>query len=57
MVHPISPTTLRSALANGQIKQRTREETLADIQRFQDAQKELEKRCADLGIPVPIMVC
>lgn len=30
---------------------------LEQVQRFKDAQKELEKRCAELGIEVPVMVC
>lgn len=39
------------------IKPRSREETLARLQRFSVAQKELEQRCAELGIPVPQLIC
>jgi hypothetical protein len=34
-----------------------RAKSLAMVKRFQDAQKQLEKVCADKGIPVPVMVC
>lgn len=34
-----------------------RAKSLAMVKRFQDAQKQLEKVCADQGIPVPVMVC
>lgn len=39
------------------IKPRGREETLAILRRFQNAQDRLEKRCSELGIPVPQMMC
>jgi uncharacterized protein YcaQ len=34
-----------------------RQKSLDMVQRFQTAQKELERVCAEKGIPVPIMVC
>lgn len=34
-----------------------RERNLEMIKRFQDAQKELERACAEKGIPVPVMIC
>lgn len=39
------------------VPKRSREEQLAEIQRYKDAQEELERYCAEKGIPVPKMVC
>jgi len=34
-----------------------RERSLQFVERFQKAQRALEERCAELGIPVPVLVC
>jgi hypothetical protein len=34
-----------------------RARSLELVEQFQRAQKQLEERCAELGIPVPVMVC
>lgn len=34
-----------------------RTRSLELVEQFQRAQKQLEERCAELGIPVPVMVC
>ncbi|MNQ11041.1 hypothetical protein D3C85_238960 [compost metagenome] len=39
------------------IKPMSREEQLKLIKSFKDAQVELERICAEKGIPVPVMVC
>lgn len=36
---------------------RDRQFTLDAVRQFQEAQKKLEERCAELGIPVPVLVC
>lgn len=36
---------------------RSREEHLAILERWKEADKRLQKRCEELGIAVPIMVC
>lgn len=50
----------RFALRNldrSKIKPLSRTEQLELIQSFQRAQVELERICAEKGIPVPVMVC
>jgi hypothetical protein len=46
-----------SQLDRSKIKPRPREWHLQQVRQFQAAQEALEKRCAELGIPVPVMVC
>lgn len=53
MLHPINLNDLKLATPNP----KSREETLKRVEQFQQAQADLEKRCEELGIPVPEMVC
>lgn len=39
------------------VKPRSRAEQLAELQKYKDAQADLERICAEKGIPVPVMVC
>lgn len=46
-----------SDLDRSKIKPQSREETLARLKQWQDAQDELERVCKEQGIPVPVMTC
>lgn len=46
-----------SDLDVSKIKPKSREETLARLKQWKDAQDNLERVCKEQGIPVPIMVC
>ena len=53
MLRPIKLSDLQLPTPNP----KAREETLKRVEQFQQAQTELEKRCEELGVPVPEMVC
>lgn len=53
MLRPIKLSDLKLPMPNP----KAREETLKRVEQFQQAQADLEKRCEELGIPVPEMVC
>lgn len=53
MLHPINLSDLELPTPNP----KAREETLKRVEQFQKAQADLEKRCEELDIPVPEMVC
>ena len=44
-------------LDRSKITPRSREETLARLQQWRDAQANLERVCKEQGVPVPVMVC
>lgn len=46
-----------SDLDVSKIKPQSREEALARLKQWQDAQNNLERVCKEQGIPVPVMVC
>lgn len=46
-----------SDLDRSKIPPQSREQTLARLKQWQDAQDNLERVCKEQGIPVPIMVC
>ena len=52
----IRPVRL-SDLAPFPVDPNARQKTLERVAQFQAAQKELERVCAERGIPVPQMVC
>ena len=53
MLHPINLSDLKLPTPNP----KAREETLKRVEQFQKARADLEKRCEELDIPVPEMVC
>ena len=53
MLRPINLSDLKPPTPNP----KAREETLKRVEQFQQAQADLEKRCEELDIPVPEMVC
>lgn len=46
-----------SDLDRSLIPPQSREQQLARIQQWKDAQAKLEQTCKEQGIPVPVMVC
>ena len=53
MIHPIRLSDLKPLPPEPGARQRT----LEMIERYQTAQKELERVCAEKGIPVPQLMC
>jgi len=54
MVPTLNLSTLRNACPPSEDN---RKKSLDAVQKFKDAQKELERVCEEQGIPVPVMVC
>lgn len=54
MVPTINLSTLRAACPPSEDN---RQKSLDAVQKFKDAQKELERVCKEQGIEVPVMVC
>jgi hypothetical protein len=46
-----------SDLDRSKIPPQSREQQLARLKQWQDAQDNLERVCKEQGIPVPVMVC
>ena len=46
-----------SDLDRSKIPPQSREQQLARLQQWKDAQADLERTCKELNIPVPVMVC
>lgn len=56
MIRPIDMSKIRGNLTPEELAG-NRARSLELVERFQQAQKKLEERCAELGIPVPVMIC